>query len=88
MSEILDSGNRRKFESGAVRDIQEGKGRMDLVPIREVAELFSNVEDGRYSLRAVQNCRVPNHGEIEIQLEDSLRAVQNCRVPNPTAFTY
>ena len=27
MSEILDSGNRRKFESGAVRDIAEGKGR-------------------------------------------------------------
>ena len=27
---IKDSGNRRKFESGAVRDIQEGKGRYDL----------------------------------------------------------
>lgn len=32
MSEILDSGNRTEFESGAVRDIQEGKGRCDLLP--------------------------------------------------------
>lgn len=30
---ILDSGNRREFESGAVRDIQEGKGRCDLMPL-------------------------------------------------------
>ena len=31
--EIKDSGNRREFESGAVRDIQEGKGRCDLLPL-------------------------------------------------------
>ena len=30
---INDSGNRTKFESGAVRDIQEGKGRCDLLPL-------------------------------------------------------
>lgn len=30
---IKDSGNRTKFESGAVRDIQEGKGRCDLLPL-------------------------------------------------------
>ena len=29
---IKDSGNRRKFSSGAVRDIAEGKGRCDLMP--------------------------------------------------------
>lgn len=33
MSEILDSGERRSFETGAVRDIQEGKGRCDLMPL-------------------------------------------------------
>ena len=37
---ILDSGERREFESGAVRDIQEGKGRCDLLPIAEVAEIL------------------------------------------------
>lgn len=31
---IKDSGTRREFESGAVRDIQEGKGRCDLMPLR------------------------------------------------------
>ena len=30
--EIKDSGERREFDTGAVRDIQEGKGRMDLLP--------------------------------------------------------
>lgn len=33
---ILDSGERREFESGAVRDIQEDKGRCDLLPMFQV----------------------------------------------------
>lgn len=37
---IKDSGTRRKFESGAVRDIQEGKGRCDLLPLREISHLM------------------------------------------------
>ena len=39
MSEILDSGNRRHYESGAVRDIQTGKGRCDLMPLETVSFL-------------------------------------------------
>jgi hypothetical protein len=31
---ILDSGARRSFDSGAVRDISEGKGRCDLLPLK------------------------------------------------------
>lgn len=38
MKKILDSGNRRKFESGAVRDISEGKGRCDLLPLNVIDE--------------------------------------------------
>lgn len=38
---ILDSGERRQFETGAVRDIQEGKGRCDLMPLRVVATCLS-----------------------------------------------
>jgi hypothetical protein len=30
---IKDSGERRRFETGAVRDISEGKGRFDLLPL-------------------------------------------------------
>ena len=33
MAEILDSGVRREFETGAVRDIVDGKGRFDLMPL-------------------------------------------------------
>ena len=38
---ILDSGNRREFETGAVRDIQEGKGRCDLMPLDVVGDWAS-----------------------------------------------
>lgn len=47
---ILDSGNRREFESGAVRDIAEGKGRCDLLPLVITGEflLATNRDDPRY----------------------------------------
>lgn len=37
---IKDSGERREFTTGAVRDIQEGKGRCDLLPLGVVSCLF------------------------------------------------
>lgn len=37
---IKDSGTRREFESGAVRDIQEGKGRCDLMPMNVVGHFL------------------------------------------------
>lgn len=43
---ILDSGNRREFASGAVRDIQEGKGRMDLLPWAAIMEVSKHCENG------------------------------------------
>lgn len=42
---IQDSGNRRKFESGAVRDIQEGKGRCDLMPLDVISHCYAEVGD-------------------------------------------
>ena len=38
---IKDSGNRREFQSGAVRDMQEGKGRCDLMPLEVVGNLIN-----------------------------------------------
>ena len=38
---IKDSGERREFETGAVRDIQEGKGRCDLLPLDVAASIIS-----------------------------------------------
>ncbi len=40
MANLKDSGERRKFDTGAVRDIQEGKGRCDLLPLDVVAKLL------------------------------------------------
>lgn len=64
---IKDSGNRTEFESGAVRDIQEGKGRCDLLPLREVAHYlhnaiidhiaaFQETNDTRYLYYALAEC--------------------------------
>lgn len=39
---IKDSGARREFETGAVRDIQEGKGRCDLMPLSVLANYLNN----------------------------------------------
>lgn len=37
---IVDSGDRREFDTGAVRDMPAGKGRCDLMPLGVVCELF------------------------------------------------
>lgn len=42
MAEIKDSGNRREFATGAVRDISDGKGRCDLLPLYEVGMLLDD----------------------------------------------
>ena len=39
---ILDSGERREFATGAVRDMAEGKGRFDLVPLDALIPLIRN----------------------------------------------
>lgn len=39
--EIKDSGARREFETGAVRDIAEGKGRCDLLPLDVIDDMIA-----------------------------------------------
>lgn len=50
---IKDSGDRRTFKTGAVRDIQEGKGRCDLMPLMVVASLLASLSGGDYILRQI-----------------------------------
>ena len=53
---IQDSGNRREFPTGAVRDIHEGKGRCDLLPLDTVGCVFpSPVTDVIRNISAFQN---------------------------------
>jgi hypothetical protein len=43
---ILDSGNRTEFASGAVRDLQDGKGRYDLISPIALRRLAVHMENG------------------------------------------
>ena len=43
---IKDSGQRSEFPTGAVRDMSEGKGRMDLLPWNAIIEVSKHCEEG------------------------------------------
>ena len=44
--QIQDSGDRTQFDSGAVRDMHEGKGRCDLLPMCALLRLARHYENG------------------------------------------
>ena len=44
--EIKDSGERTVFPTGSVRDMHEGKGRMDLLPWAAIMEVSKHCEAG------------------------------------------
>ena len=73
---IKDSGTRTSFESGAVRDIQKGKGRCDLMPLDVVAAMTEDVtfldiyyflDTGRTDVlfKLISNSAVKLFGSIE-----------------------
>lgn len=43
---VKDSGKRQKFDTGAVRDIQVGKGRFDLLPPKAIERMAKHYESG------------------------------------------
>ncbi len=49
---LKDSGKRSEFSTGAVRDIQEGKGRMDLLPASALIEVSKIFEKGACKYQA------------------------------------
>lgn len=53
---IKDSGERREFDTGAVRDIQEGKGRCDLMPLGVIADYLSTLKNAaKCVILAIEN---------------------------------
>ena len=46
LTALKDSGTRRQFVTGAVRDMSEGKGRMDLLPWSAIIEVSKHCEKG------------------------------------------
>jgi hypothetical protein len=71
---IKDSGERREFETGAVRDIQEEKGRMDLLPACALIRLSKHFEAGakKYTDRNWEK-GIPIHSFID----SALRHIMN-----------
>lgn len=50
---IQDSGTRSTFDTGAVRDIQKGKGRCDLMPLEVVSNILDPKEADRIVILAI-----------------------------------
>lgn len=63
---IKDSGERRKFDTGAVRDMAAGKGRMDLLPWAAIMEVAKHCEAGavKYGEHNVDR-GIPTHSLID-----------------------
>lgn len=63
---IKDSGERTKFNTGAVRDMHEGKGRMDLLPWAAIMEIAKHCENGaiKYGEHNVDR-GIPTHSLLD-----------------------
>ena len=75
MYNILDSGERTEFESGAVRDMHKGKGRMDLLPWAAIMEVSKHCEAGaiKYGEHNVDK-GIPTHS----LLDSAIRHAAKC----------
>lgn len=71
---IKDSGDRTQFDTGAVRDMHEGKGRMDLLPTTAVIELSKHCEAGavKYGERNVDK-GIPQHSLVDSGLRHLIK---------------
>ena len=74
---IKDSGHRREFDTGAVRDMAEGKGRFDLLPWTAISELAKHCEAGalKYGERNIDK-GLPIHSLIDSGIRHLCRYLQ------------
>lgn len=71
-STILDSGDRTQFETGAVRDMREGKGRCDLMPLEVVFRCYDLFARGK--------------GEEDLNNADVFRYISYFQQTNDTEY--
>ena len=66
MYQILDSGERTVFPTGSVRDMHEGKGRMDLLPWAAIMAVSKHCEAGavKYGEHNVDK-GIPTHSLLD-----------------------
>lgn len=80
---IEDSGDRTAFDTGAVRDMHEGKGRLDLLPCSAILELSKHCENGalKYGERNVDK-GIPQHSFIDSGLRHLFKYLRGDRDEN------
>ena len=78
---IKDSGDRREFETGAVRDIQEGKGRCDLMPL-DIADTLLRTMSARDD-QVLIYIELFKESHKPTFLEDAFREFVRQYYPNP-----
>lgn len=86
---IKDSGDRTEFETGAVRDMHEGKGRCDLMPLYVIStdledsmicyiSLFQEIGDIAYLYRVLDECDIfPD--KYTMYLEVAIHFEEGCK---------
>lgn len=72
---ILDSGDRTKFGTGAVRDMHVGKGRMDLLPWAAIIEVSKHCEEGALKCASIMWTREYLHTRFWIRLPDISQSI-------------
>jgi hypothetical protein len=77
---IADSGNRTEFPTGAVRDMHEGKGRMDLLPWAAIIEVSKHCERGavKYGERNIDK-GVPAHSLLDSALRHLAKYMEGAK---------
>ena len=80
---IKDSGDRTLFSTGSVRDMHEGKGRLDLLPCSAILELSKHCENGalKYGERNVDK-GIPQHSFIDSGLRHLFKYLRGDRDEN------
>ena len=75
--EIKDSGERTVFGSGAVRDMHEGKGRMDLLPWAAIMEVSKHCEAGaiKYGEHNVDK-GIPTHSLLDSAIRHAAKYLE------------
>ena len=88
---IVDSGNRTLFESGAVRETQEGKGRCDLMPLQVISNViggfdilyylsrFQETENTLELYKALECCSKLFRNKADMCLELAIHFEEGCK---------
>lgn len=75
---IKDSGDRTEFETGAVRDMREGKGRCDLMPLEVAKDLMADPR-AKEMLENIRNFQKYNDADfLRLCLESFARCTGGC----------